>query len=94
MNGWFYFFLGDLQEWFTEKGLSHEQAAQLVIGNMQDCLTSARHQPNVTMEFLGRSIATPGTFTSAGLDKLRKNGAMMVWRDACDEVFADMKKDV
>ena len=93
MNGWFYFFLGDLQEWFTGKGLSHEQAAQLVMGNMQDCLSSARHQPDVSLEALGGSIATPGTYTYAGLEKLRKNGAMLAWREACDEVFARLKKD-
>jgi pyrroline-5-carboxylate reductase len=73
LNGWFYFLLGDLQEWFTEKGFSHKQAAQLVMGNMQDCLASAQHQPRVSMEALGRCIPTPGTFTSAGLEKLRKN---------------------
>ena len=46
------------------------------------------------VQVLGGSIATPGTFTSAGLEKLRKNGAMLAWRDACDEVFARMRKDV
>lgn len=92
MNGWFYFFLGDLQQWFTEKGLSHDQAAQLVMGDMQDCLASARHQPHVSMEALGRSIATLGTFTSVGLEKLQKNGGMLGWREACDEVLKRMKK--
>ncbi|NWA83274.1 pyrroline-5-carboxylate reductase dimerization domain-containing protein [Pseudomonas sp. D2002] len=81
-----------MQQWFTEKGLSHEQAAELVMGNMQDCLASARHQSHVSMEALGRSIATPGTFTSVGLEKLQKNGGMLGWREAFDEVLKRMKK--
>lgn len=92
MNGWFYFFLSDLQRWFTDKGLSHEQASQLVMGNMQDCLASALHPPHANLEVLGNAIATPGTFTAAGLDVLRRNGATQAWREAFDEVFGRLHK--
>lgn len=92
MNGWFYFFLGELQQWFVEKGLNKEQAAQLVMGNMQDCLASARQQPGSSMEELGNRIATPGTFTAAGLDEL--NGANMrePWRQACNRVLDNLSQ--
>jgi len=92
MNGWLYFFLSDLQRWFTDKGLSHEQAAQLVMGNMQDCLASARHQPKASLDVLGKAIATPGTFTAAGLEVLRNNGATQAWREAFDEVLGRLHK--
>jgi pyrroline-5-carboxylate reductase len=87
MNGWFYFFLSDLQQWFTDKGLSKDQAAQLVMGNLQDCLASARHQPSASLEALGSAIATPGTFTAAGLEVLRNKGASQAWRAAADGVL-------
>lgn len=86
MNGWFYFFLSDLQQWFIEQGVSQEQASQLVIGNMQDCLASIRAQPDTSIEALGKAIATPGTFTAAGLDVLKNAGAAKPWKQACDEV--------
>ena len=92
MNGWFYFFLNDLQQWFTDKGLSQEQARQLVMGNMQDCLASAGHQPQVSMDTLGGAIATPGTFTAAGLDVLRDRGATQAWAAACNEVLERLHK--
>ncbi len=92
MNGWFYFFLSDLQQWFTDKGLSKEQAAQLVMGNMQDCLASARHQPQASLQALGSAIATPGTFTAAGLEVLRDNGAIQAWREAFDQVLKRLQK--
>nr|WP_314567343.1 NAD(P)-binding domain-containing protein [uncultured Pseudomonas sp.] len=92
MNGWFYFFLSDLQQWFTDKGLSKEQAAQLVMGNMQDCLASARHQPQASLQSLGSAIATPGTFTAAGLEVLRSNGATPAWREAFEEVLNRLHK--
>lgn len=92
MNGWFYFFLNDLQQWFTDKGLSQEQAAQLVMGNLQDCLASARHQPSASLEALGRAIATPGTFTAAGLEVLDNKGATQAWTAAADEVFERLHK--
>ncbi len=92
MNGWFYFFLNDLQQWFTDKGLSQEQARQLVLGNLQDCLASARHRPLASLEALGNAIATPGTFTAAGLDVLRDKAAAQPWKQACDEVYARLLK--
>ena len=92
MNGWFYFFLSDLQQWFTDKGLSKDQAAQLVMGNLQDCLASARHQPSASLEGLGSAIATPGTFTAAGLEVLRHRGATQAWREAADEVLEQLHK--
>lgn len=92
MNGWFYFFLSDLQQWFTDKGLSKDQAAQLVMGNLQDCLASARHQPSASLEALGSAIATPGTFTAAGLEVLRNKGATQAWREAADEVLERLHK--
>ncbi|AZE55558.1 Pyrroline-5-carboxylate reductase [Pseudomonas synxantha] len=92
MNGWFYFFLNDLQQWFTDKGLSPEHARQLVMGNMQDCLASAGHQPQARMDTLGNAIATPGTFTAAGLEVLRDKGAPQAWAAACDEVLERLQK--
>ncbi|QZP23922.1 NAD(P)-binding domain-containing protein [Pseudomonas sp. DR208] len=92
MSGWFYFFLSDLQQWFTDKGLSKDQAAQLVMGNLQDCLASARHQPSASLAALGSAIATPGTFTAAGLEVLRNNGATQAWREAADEVLERLHK--
>jgi len=92
MNGWFYFFLNDLQRWFTDKGLSPEHARQLVMGNMQDCLASAGHQPQARMDTLGNAIATPGTFTAAGLEVLRDKGAPQAWAAACDEVLERLQK--
>lgn len=92
MNGWFYFFLSDLQQWFTDKGLSNDQAAQLVMGNLQDCLASARHQPSASLEALGSAIATPGTFTAAGLAVLRNKDATQAWREAADEVLERLHK--
>lgn len=94
MNGWFYFFLADLEQWFVDKGLPREQAMRLVMGNMQDCLASARHQPDASMETLGGAIATPGTFTAAGLERLREKGAMLGWREVGDEVLARLKKGI
>lgn len=58
MNGWFYFFLSDLQQ----------------------------------LEALGRAIATPGTFTAAGLEVLRDKGATQAWREAADEVLERLHK--
>jgi pyrroline-5-carboxylate reductase len=87
MNGWFYFFLHDLQQWLTEKGLPQEKARNLVLDNMQDCIASARHHCAIDLKTLGQAIATPGTYTADGLDMLNHLQANAHWGAACEVVF-------
>ena len=87
MNGWFYFLLHDLQQWLTDKGLPAAEARALVLGNMQDCVTSAQHQPEYTLKALGQDIATPGTFTADGLAVLMHQPVSASWGAACEVVL-------
>lgn len=93
MNGWFYFWLQDLQQWFTDKGMPAEQAKQLVLSNLQDCLASARHNPTMGLEAIGRTIASPGTYTAKGLDVLQSQNAASPWTAACDAVLLGLKRE-
>ncbi|MEZ1319334.1 NAD(P)-binding domain-containing protein [Pseudomonas fluorescens] len=87
MNGWFYFLLHDLQHWLVDKGLPAEQARTLVLGNLQDCVASARARPDQTLKAMGEAIATPGTFTATGLDVLHHQPGSATWAAACEVVF-------
>lgn len=87
MNGWFYFLLHDLQQWLSDKGLSLEEARTLVLGNLQDCIATAQYHPEQTLSALGQSIATPGTFTYAGLEVLMHQPASATWGAACEVVL-------
>ncbi|MFJ2985185.1 MULTISPECIES: NAD(P)-binding domain-containing protein [unclassified Pseudomonas] len=87
MNGWFYFLLHDLQQWLCDRGLPANQARDLVLGNLQDCLSSAREQPLLTLKALGQAIATPGTFTAEGLAVLMHQPVSATWGAACEVVL-------
>lgn len=87
MNGWFYFLLHDLQQWLSEKGLSPQDARTLVLGNLQDCIARAQYHPDQSLSALGRSIATPGTFTYAGLEVLMHQPVSASWGAACEVVL-------
>lgn len=87
MNGWFYFLVHELQQWLTEKGVSSEQARALVFSGVEDCVAYSRHKASTPIDELGRSIATPGTYTAAGLETLAQHGGYTAWRAACDTVF-------
>ncbi|BBH45562.1 NAD(P)-binding domain-containing protein [Pseudomonas sp. KU43P] len=89
MNGWFYFLLHDLQQWLAGKGLPDAQARELVLGNLQDCLSSARAQPGYSLKALGEAIATPGTFTAQGLAVLQQQPG---WDAACEVVLGNLRK--
>ncbi|NBA98080.1 NAD(P)-binding domain-containing protein [Pseudomonas sp. R5(2019)] len=87
MNGWFYFLLHDLQYWLVDKGLPIDQARTLVLGNLEDCVATARTHPDQSLKALGQAIATPGTFTAAGLEVLNHQPGSATWGAACEVVF-------
>lgn len=88
MHGWFYFLLHDLQRWITEKGLEAEQGRQLILGSLADCVAHSRLQPHKSFADLGRSIATPGTYTALGLEMLDLHQANAAW-SAASEIVLD-----
>lgn len=87
MNGWFYFLLHDLQYWLVDKGIPAEQARTLVLGNVNDCLFSARAHPHDSLKALGQAIATPGTFTALGLNVINHQPGSAIWGAACEVVL-------
>lgn len=93
MNGWFYFFLHDLQQWLVTQGIAPEQALQLVTGNMQDCLAVIQANPGYSVEALGTAIATPGTYTAAGLEVLRQQQSSSAWLAASEKVLRRLTDD-
>nr|WP_175803067.1 NAD(P)-binding domain-containing protein [Burkholderia anthina] len=87
MNGWFYFLLHDLQHWLEDKGMPSGRARALVLSSIEDCVAYARHRDALPIRDLGRSIATPGTFTEQGLEMLALHQANAAWNAACEVVF-------
>lgn len=87
MNGWLYFLLGDLQQWLVDRGLKPEHARKLVLGNVEDCVAYARHHSSRALDELGRSIATPGTFTAEGLEMIGLRQANAAWGAASELVL-------
>ncbi|MDZ5602006.1 NAD(P)-binding domain-containing protein [Pseudomonas sp. RP23018S] len=87
MNGWVYFLAHGLQQWLVEQGLDPAQARTLALSNVQDCIVSAQHRPDASLKSMGEAIATPGTYTAAGLEVLESKGAVSAWKEACEHVL-------
>ncbi|TCG01042.1 hypothetical protein BZM26_09800 [Paraburkholderia strydomiana] len=90
MNGLLYFLADELQRWLNKTGLAPETARALVLSGMTDCAAYSRFRSPTPIADIGRSIATPGTFTALGLETLRKNGGLAGWAGACEEVFRQL----
>ena len=92
MNGWYYFLASQMQLWLENQGLESEDARALVLGNLRDCAAYAGEHSGWTLEQLGKSISTPGTFTEQGRRFLQNAGAFEAWQDASDEVLGLLRK--
>lgn len=87
MNGWFYYLLGDLQQMLVNQGIAADDALRLVTGNMQDCLAVIQANPEQSPQALGSTIATPGTYTAAGLEVLKQQNYSAAWQAASEHVL-------
>ena len=90
MNGWFYFLIHELQQWFVDKGVSPDRARDLALSSAEDCIAYSRYRASSSIGDIGASIATPGTFTAQGMEVLNQLGANSAWRAACDRVFENL----
>ncbi len=92
MNGWWYFLFDEIEQWFVSKGLAEEQARELALSSVEDCVAYARHKKPVELRDVDVSIATPSTFTAKGLDVLKEHGGQAAWTNACEAVFELLNK--
>lgn len=88
LSGWIYRFVGTLEDWFVERGLSQEHARLIVAGNIAGAAGYAMALPAASLAKISDGIATEGTFTKAGLDHLLDREAALLWRQALDIVYA------
>ncbi|MGE3227411.1 MAG: pyrroline-5-carboxylate reductase family protein [Parvibaculaceae bacterium] len=87
LAGWMYRFVGSLESWFVEHGLTPSQARLTVAGNIAGAAGYALERPDLSLNRISDQIATPGTYTKAGLDHLCERQAVLPWIDALDIVF-------
>lgn len=92
MNGWFYEFAGQLQNWITEKGMAPEDARRLVLGAMRDCAEYGSYCSDKSLNDIAKSIATPGTFTCQGQTILNAHQAFTPWEKASDAVYNSLNQ--
>lgn len=86
MQGWIYFWLDEMVQWSIEQGLSEIQARQMITETVQGAIDLSNHTEGSLQE-LGTSIATDGTYTLAGLDYLRSKQSLFEWQRAMQLVF-------
>lgn len=91
LSGWVYRFADNLTQWFVGKGMSGDQARQLVLGNLAGALALAEANPDLDLQAISDGIATEGTYTKAGLDMLTARHATTPWTDALDEIFEKIR---
>ncbi|MEI9414442.1 NAD(P)-binding domain-containing protein [Mesorhizobium sp. Cs1321R2N1] len=82
LSGWMYRFVGSLEAWFVERGLTPAQARQIVAGNILGAAGNALARPDISLETVSDEIATPGTYTQLGLDYLRDKNSFHPWNEA------------
>jgi len=87
-SGWIYRFVGTLEAWFVERGLSPAQARLMVAGNMAGAAGYAMAHRHASLTAISDAIATEGTYTKAGLDHLLDSEAASPWLRALDIVHA------
>ena len=90
INGWLYFLIHELQQWFCDKGFPPERAKDLVLSSIEDCAAYSRYQTSLSTGEIGASIAIPDTYTAQGMEVLSQLRANLAWRAACDRVFEQL----
>lgn len=91
VNGWSYALLDHLTDWFAGQGIARSQAREMVIHSVRGATGLAAAKADVALHEICDSIATPGTYTKAGLDLLESSNAFSPWQEACEHMNTSLK---
>ncbi len=81
---WFFALYENLIEATRGPALPSPIAAELVLGMARGAAELALSRPAQTPGEIGAGIATEGTYSRLGLDRLESEHAFDAWRDACE----------
>ncbi|MFO1089427.1 MAG: NAD(P)-binding domain-containing protein [Hyphomicrobiales bacterium] len=89
--GWFQRLIDEMQSWTIAQGISPDTARLLTAQMMRAGATVARERTNTAVADLVSELATPRSFTGAGLRKLDEKQVFDAWTVAMDHVLARLR---
>ena len=92
MHGWVYFWLDEMVNWTTAQGLDSAQAEKMIKQTVQGAIDLSNHK-NASLNEIGSSIATEGTYTAAGLEKLNTGSAIKAWSGSMQSVMEELSNN-
>ena len=90
--GWIHALIGTTSHWLSEAGLEDPVARQLASQMFRAAATVVRETTEKSIDELIGELATPRSFTLAGLEVLREREAFQPWREAHDTVLRKFSK--
>ena len=91
-HGWVYFWLDEMVKWTVDQGIDPQQAQTMIKQTVQGAIDFSNNQQD-SLDEIGNSIATPGTYTLAGLENLQSSHALENWKSSMQLVFDKLKQD-
>lgn len=84
--GWVHELIAQMSDWTAQQGVGPDVARQLVSQMTRAAATSARERIDTSLEGLVAELATPRSFTGAGLEILNEDNAFAAWRRAAQHL--------
>jgi pyrroline-5-carboxylate reductase len=84
--------IAEITHWTVTQGLDPEEARLLVSQMTRAAATVVRERTDTPIEALVAELATPRSFSRAGLELLDARDAFAPWREACEEVARKLGK--
>lgn len=92
LYAWLFPFMDALAAWTKEQGVDPDTARSLVVETLQGACAMARHQEDVPLPDIWKTLATPGGISELGARVLEDEDAFAAWLKALDAVTAKMQK--
>ena len=84
--GWVHELIAQMSDWTADQGIDPGVARQLAAQMTRAAATSARERLDTSLEGLVAELATPRSYTGAGLKILKEANAFAPWRAAADHL--------
>jgi len=92
--GWIYALLNEAISWTTQTGVPQQTARKIVLETVRGAVNMALNEPQVDLDDILNTLATPGGITKQGLNILHQQQGFLVWKETLDTIHHRLRNSI
>ena len=92
--GWIYALLNEVISWTSQTGVQKQTARKIVLETVRGAVNMALNEPQVDLDVILDTLATPGGITKQGLNILHERQGFTAWNESLKVIHQRLRNSI